>query len=454
MKRLCTVFLLLVCLPGAIRAEPVSDNIKNSTNTTEITMSVLDAVKMAGAMVDNGELDNAEKILTQIPQMSGALEIERWFLLGRIAAYRDNFDDAIKIYRTILDTYPDLARVRFELAICYMKIGQWYRADYQLRLAMAGEDLSEDVRQMMNYYRYLVRQNKNWNIYFNFGAAPDNNVNNATGGTECIMTIFGPMCRNLIEPESAIGLNFTLGGDYEFRLADQWRWKSEAGVYSNIYNLHDYDDIYLYFGTGPRYIWSRGDVWLAGIGSRRWYGWRGYNWGAGARLNMNYDFTRQVSGGISLQYSANQYDYYGEYLDGGTYSANAHVFYSITPNIYAILRGGITREDATSDTYSYWQPSVSIGVGAELPYGFGIFLQPMFYWQNYDAEQFTIKNARPAYVVERDFSQRYSLSVSNNKFSVMGFVPTLVFSYTRRDSNMWQREYDKWSVEFTLQQRF
>ena len=240
-------------------------------------MSVLDAVKMAGAMVDNGELDNAEKILTQIPQMSGALEIERWFLLGRIAAYRDNFDDAIKIYRTILDTYPDLARVRFELAICYMKIGQWYRADYQLRLAMAGEDLSEDVRQMMNYYRYLVRQNKNWNIYFNFGAAPDNNVNNATGGTECIMTIFGPMCRNLIEPESAIGLNFTLGGDYEFRLADQWRWKSEAGVYSNIYNLHDYDDIYLYFGTGPRYIWSRGDVWLAGIGSRRWYGWRGYN---------------------------------------------------------------------------------------------------------------------------------------------------------------------------------
>ena len=114
-----------------------------------------------------------------------------------------------------------------------MHTKQWYRADYHLRLAMAGADLPDNVRQIMNYYRWIVRQNKNWNVWFNFGAAPDNNINNAIGGTECVNTIFGPMCRDLSDPESAIGYNFSLGGNYEFKLSDHWRWKSDAFVYSN-----------------------------------------------------------------------------------------------------------------------------------------------------------------------------------------------------------------------------
>ena len=57
-------------------------------------------------------------------------------------------------------------------------------------------------------------------------------------------------------------------------------------------------------------------------------------------------------------------------------------------------------------------------------------------------------------IKERDFIQRYAISLSNNKFDIWGFVPTLTFSYTKRDSNVKTREYDKMTVEFTMQQRF
>lgn len=57
-------------------------------------------------------------------------------------------------------------------------------------------------------------------------------------------------------------------------------------------------------------------------------------------------------------------------------------------------------------------------------------------------------------IKEHSFNQKYSLSLSNNKFDIWGFIPTLTFSYTRRDSNIWQREYDKYTAEFTFQQRF
>ncbi len=418
-------------------------------------MSMLDAVKLAGDMVERGDFDNAETILTMLPQMGNvALEIERWFLLGQVAARRGDYDTAITVFRKILDAHPDLARIRFELAVCYMHTKQWARADYHLRLAMAGADLPDEVRRMMNYYRWVVRQNKNWNVWFNFGAAPDNNVNNAVGGEECVNTVFGPMCRDLSEPESAMGYNLSLGGDYEFKLSEHWRWKSDAFVYSNIYDISDYDDLYLSVGTGPRYIWNRGDVWLAAVWNRRWYGWQRYNWAAGAKLDLNYDFTRKLSGGLSLQYTANKYDLYDDFLSGDTYSSQLRLAYSFNASLYAVARVGIMREAAVDPTYSYWQPGVGIGLGAELPWGFHIYGEPYLYWTAYDDGRWVVHNGNFSQITERDFVQRYSISISNNKFDIGGFVPTIVLGYTHRDSNIWQREFDKFTAEFTMRQRF
>ena len=422
---------------------------------TEITMTTTQAMQLAGALVDKGDLQRAEQILTKTPQMNNvALEIERWFLLGQIAQKQGDYGAAIQIYQKILDNQPDLARIRFELATCYMYTKQWYRADYHLRLAMAGADLPDDVRKLMGYYRWIVRQNKNWNVWFNFGAAPDNNINNAVGGTECVDTMFGPMCRDLSNPESAIGYNFSLGGNYEFKLSDHWRWKSDAFVYSNIYDISDYDDLYLSVGTGPRYIWNRGDVWLAGVWNRRWYGWERYNWSVGVKLDLNYDFTRKLSGGLYLQYLNNSYDLYDDFLSGDTYSSQLRLSYSFNARLYSMLRMGVAREVANTSEYSYWQPGFGVGLGAELPYGFHIYAEPYFYWTRYDDDKWVVHNGNFSQITEHDFTQRYSVSVSNNKFDVWGFVPTIVLGYTHRDSNIWQREFDKFSAEFTMRQKF
>ena len=423
--------------------------------TTEITMTAIDAVKMAGNLIEQGDIEHAQQILTKMPRTNSLpVEIERWFLLAQIAQRQGDYENAIKIYRKILDDQPDLARIRFELALCYMHTHQWYRADYHLRLAMAGKDLSPEIKQMMAYYRYVIRQNKRWNIWFNFGAAPDSNINNGNGGEECIVNGWGRFCRNLREPESVVGTNLTLGGNYEFVLADHWRWKSDANIYSNTYNNHDYDDLYLSASTGPRYIWSRGDVWLAAIGARRWYGGEKYNYSYGTKLDTNYDFTRKLSGGLSLRYMGNKYDEYGSFLNGQTYNGALRLSYSLNARLYTILRTGLTREVAVNQMYSYWQPNFAIGLGIEMPYGFHIYAEPSFYTSKYDDPQWVVKDGAFAQITERDFVQRYALSISNNKFDIWGFVPTFTVSYTKRDSNIWQREYHKTTLEFTMQQRF
>ena len=202
-----------------------------------ITMSALDAVKLAGNYVFLGDYDRASDILTLMPQTNSlSVEIERWYLLAQMEQKKGNVDEAIKIYRKILDDQPDLAKIRYELAICYMMKHQWYRADYHLRLAMTGQNIPNEIKQRMMYLRYVARQNKRWNAWFNFGAAPDNNVNQASGGEETIINEWGEFTRVLPEPERAFGYNFMLGGNYEFVLSNQWRWKNEANIYTNIYN--------------------------------------------------------------------------------------------------------------------------------------------------------------------------------------------------------------------------
>ena len=447
MRKTIFVLFLLTIWPMISLAE--------SNNTQEITVSAVDAVKMAGDMVYAGNYDSAMQILTKMPQINNlAVEIERWYLIAQIEQRTGNIDEAIRIYRKILDDQPSLAKIRYELALCYMQKHQWYRADYHLRLAMAGNDIPPEIRQRMMYLRYIARKNKKWNAWFNFGAAPDNNVNQASGGAEYIINEWGEFHRVLPEPEKAVGFNFLLGGNYEFTLADHWRWKNEANIYTNIYNKHKFDDLYLSFASGPRYIWERGDIWVAGIISRRWYGWNRYNWGAGGKIDTHYDWTRKLSTGLTLQVINNDFDEYGDYMNGQTYTVAPHMTYSLDSTKYVILRGGVDRETATNDIYANWRYNVGIGFGMEIPYGFSIYVEPSFYWTNYDGARWAVKDYTFKEITERDFTQRYMLAVSNNKIDIWGFVPTFTFSYTTRKSNIPMREYDKWTTEFTLRQRF
>jgi hypothetical protein len=73
---------------------------------------------------------------------------------------------------------------------------------------------------------------------------------------------------------------------------------------------------------------------------------------------------------------------------------------------------------------------------------------------DYDGKRWVVKDYGFEQVKEEDVTYRYLLAVSNSKIDLWGFTPQVIYSYTRRDSNIWQRDYDRHTVEFTMQQRF
>ena len=102
-----------------------------------ISLTPLQVVVVARKMLDLNRLHAAKVLLTRASFPSSEIETERRYLLGVLALKENRIDDAVDIWRELLNDNPRLTKVRFELALAYMAQKSWYRADYHLRLAAA-----------------------------------------------------------------------------------------------------------------------------------------------------------------------------------------------------------------------------------------------------------------------------------------------------------------------------
>ncbi len=424
------LFLPMLSMAGA------TNNVKNNT-----VVSSYDTVE--------------QNVVAKMPLPEDlSAKIKSLYLSAQTALKKGDVEDAIHFYRKVLDERPDFARARFELALCYIADERWDRADYYLRMAMAAENLPDDVKQIMESYRYLVRQNKNWNFWSDYGGTPDTRASIADSNNGCIGDVKNGICEKLTGSKDVQGTYFAVGADYEFKLSDNWRWKSDAGFYTNVYKGDIYNDLYLAGSTGPRYIWDQGDIWLAGIVGRGWYENEGYVWSYGAKIDTNYDWTRKLSSGLILLFANNVYDEYNYLMGGQTYTVAPHFTYYIDSTKYISLLGELGRDTAKVDSFANYNYGAGLGFGMEMPYGFIVYLESYFFRVDYDGKIDTVKNGVNKRVKESDISQKYTLSLSNTKIEFFDFIPIFKLTYTNQESNIPISEYSKWSFGVSIKRKF
>ncbi len=450
--RVCLTFMMLIGL-GGITAQASTLN-SNDNKATVVTMTHEQTLTFAQELIEKNKLEDAKKVLLLKPFQQKELEIERLYLLAQIATKENKIDKAIDIYYFILEHQPNISNIRFRLAELYLIRKDWIRADYHYRLALADKELPIVIQNRIKQALYYIRQNKNYNFWFNFGIAPDNNVNNTTSGEQCVMTMFGPMCNTLDDPEKDVGLNITVGGNYEFKLSDNWRFRNEALIYSLKYQDKKYDDIYLSYVLGLKYVYKKGDVFFGPTFSKRFLGHKSYNYTTGFMVDTGYDLTKQLNARLYLAYMPTHYDDYGDILDGDVKTARLRMFYALDSSKYLIFKTGYEYEKTKDKTYTNDRVNLALGFGADMPWGFHIYAEPSVLFTNYKGKRWTVKDYEFKEVKEWDITQRYSVSLSNRKISLWGLMPVLTYSYTNKKSNIWQREYQKSLIELSIQKRF
>ena len=427
-----------------------------------VVIFVLSIVSVAGAA--NGMKNNIvvpsyntieQNVLVKIPlPVDLSAEIKRLYSSAQTALKKGDIEEAIHIYRRILDERPDFVRARFELALCYIADERWDRADYYLRMAMAAENLPDDVKQVMESYRYLIRKNKNWDFWFDYGVAPNARASIADSNNVCMGDVRNGICEQLTDVKDKSGTYFGAGADYEFKLSDDWRWKSDTEFHTNLYEKDKYNDLYLSGSTGPRYVWDKGDIWVAGVVGRGWYGREKYVWSYGAKIDTNYDWTCKLSSGLIVLFANNVYDEYNRLMGGQTYTAVPHFTYYIDSTKYISLLGEVGRETAKVDSFANYNYGAGLGFGMEMPYGFIVYLESYFLAANYDGEIDVVKHGVSKRVKEKDVSQKYTLSLSNAKIEFFDFIPILKINYTNNKSNVPIYEHDKWSLGVSIKRKF
>jgi tetratricopeptide (TPR) repeat protein len=423
-----------------------------------------DALFAAKALLEQEKLDEAEAIYAVLrANPSEEIRTEAVFQLAHIRVRQGKFRQAISLFHEILNRRPDLVRVRLDLARAYFLDKNYEDATFQFELVKGG-DLPPEVLTNVDAFLDAIRRQKNWTVDFSLSPVSDSNINQASGGREeCLDFFFGPMtgtmCRPLEEKASGIGLNANASVDYFRRFSQGWQdWglRATLGFYGMAFEQKEYDDFILSTALGPRYLWESGEASVQPTIRKRWIGTKEYSEDYGCRLDA-----RQIFGRVLLSAGAAWYDsryadaYVNSVLKGQSFSAYMQPRFILTDRTFVQAGLDFLREDTKVRSYANDNWRYALGAYHAFAYGMSLFVEGSLMRTRYNASQWYVtRDNAITETTRQDTTWQFAASLSSSVFERYDLTPVLQYVYTKRDSNIWTRDYDRHRINFLINYRF
>lgn len=404
----------------------------------------------AEKLVTARRFDQARPLLAAL-HTAPELALETHFLTGFVDAETGNLDGAASEFRAVLRDRPDVTRARLELARVLMLQGKDAAADHHFRLAEEDKDLPPEIQRTISDARSIIRNRKNWNFTIDVGFAPDSNINNATSA-RLVNSIYG---NNTIalddEARRRKGVGQTLGasGGVRLRMSDGLAMLIDANGQIVNQKGTSADDISALIAAGPELtLRNNARVSVQALGVRRWYGGKVAQSGGGARLSYQQNLThgqrigfqidgRKVTSGYGDAYAGWQTSAYG------TYERVVDRSLIASATLYA------RRESLHLDAYSNSEFGGSLGIGGELRHGINAGVSAGISRVLFDA---------PLMILSPDDRKDWRLNarvyLGTRSIRVLGFSPSVTYTYNRADSSLDLYRTTRHRFEFGLARYF
>ncbi len=407
---------------------------------------------LAEKLVRDGKYEEARPLVAALKSAPG-MAVPYNFLDGKIALETGDAKTASKRFRTILKDHPGQTRVRLELAKALMMQGKLGGADYHLRLAQNDENLPEDIARMIGNARSVIRSNRKFRFGFDFGFAPDSNINSATAA-ETVDVNFGPTRLPLELDEDArerSGLGATASAYAGIRLPAAQNMSIVVDLNANMvkYEDSDFDDYSLQLAAGPELrLDSKTNVRIQGVSLFRWYGGEIAARQFGSKLTVQHSLDRTRRVALQFDGRRSESDINAGY-NGWQLGANAS--YEQVVGKSAILSASVLvrRDFLQFDAYSNKTVGVNAGIGAELPLGINAGLSGGATYYKYD-------EAQPFFSFDRREDWRYHgrAYAGLRQMRIAGFSPSVEYNFQKVDSNYELYKSDRHRVHFKLARYF
>ncbi len=465
---ICTMNCLarsLATMAALALAAPSSAEVTTMTPAQSAGYAPLSVSAEAAAqeLMRSGRFEEALSVLAPLLQGDTALA-DTLFLYGLAALgasqkpgiseeKRDAFLDlAIDIFSTMLETRPELDRVRLELARALFLKGEDSLSKKHFERVLAGGPPPPVVRNI-NRFLTQIQARKRWNVYAGLTLAPDSNVSRVSNNrTIWIDTGFGNLPFTYDKaPKSGVGISAWVGGEYRYPLSDRSLLRVGADVHRREYRGSEFDQMTLSSHIGPRWlIGDDAETSVLAVMRRNWQAGDAHHLDAGLRIEGSRRLDQRTTASLEAAWFKRRHDDTVD-LDGPVMEISLGWSRRLTSTLLADLRAGWSKERPERKNQRNEGRWVQAGITAALPGGFTAGGSAALRWRDYEGNWFPFTEGGRA---RKDLTRVFRLSVQRRSLVLWGFSPRFSLVREKRTSNAQLHSYGRTFGEIDFVRQF
>jgi hypothetical protein len=377
---------------------------------------------------------------------SADIRLEARFRLALLESRNGKLETAALLLREVVDRRPNAARARLELAGVLDRMGEADGAWRQIR-AIQASGLPPAVARLVDRYSEALRAARPFGASFEFGFAPDSNINRATR-SDTLGTVFGDFDIDK-DSKAKSGTGFELRGQAYRRFG---LGGSDASLLvrlsssADLYKQSAFNDVAVDLAAGPELQIGRNRVNVEAGVTQRWFGQKPFMRSArlGATVVQPIGRLTQVrlSGAAALMDNR-----LNDLQDGKFYSGEVSVESALSATTGVALTASATRQALRDPGYSTtgWR----LGLLGWQDFGRMTFTAGAEFGRLHADDRLSLFPDKRA-----DRYSRLSVGVTFRRLAFQGFAPVMRFVIERNKSSIAFYDYSRRRTEFGFVRAF
>jgi hypothetical protein len=440
--RRCVVTIAAILASAPVHAEPSAP-----AQPTVLRVSAASLFRIADTAIARGNDMLARRTYRALmSDPSVDIQLEARFRLALLESRNGKLETAALLLREVVDRRPNAARPRLELAGVLDRLGNKDGAWRQVR-AIQASGLPPAVARLVDRYSEALRAARPFGASFEFGFAPDSNINRATRSST-LGTVFGDFDIDK-DSKAKSGTGVELRGQTYRRFGLGGRDASllvRLSSSADLYKESAFNDIGVDLAAGPELMIGRNRVNVEAGVTQRWFGQKRFMRSArlGATVARPVGRRMQVRLSGSAALIDNQLN---DLQDGKFYSGEVSVERALSATTGVAFTASATRQALRDPGYSTtgWR----LGLLGWHDLGRMTFTAGAEFGRLHADDRLSLFPDKRA-----DRYSRLSVGVTFRRLSFQGFAPVTRFVIERNKSSIAFYDYSRRRTEFGFVRAF
>ncbi|PID37745.1 MAG: hypothetical protein CR966_00635 [Pseudomonadales bacterium] len=407
--------------------------------------------KLLEVALSNNNQQLVEKLLSAYAQAENNDAVLVDYAKAKLAKSKDDYPTAIKHYKNILSSNPELDQIRLELALALFRDQQNINAKNQFNKLKSSEKISPQIQQLIDSYLEALEQRNEWDISGSINYIRESNINNVSDS----LYVGSWKKPKSHLPQSANGVEYSFGINKDFNLKNKHYLAFENYTNGERYWDNDaYDDLTSRTYLGYRYKSADTIFSLLPFYKKNWSADSDYNnHSIGIKTGVYHKINPNFSYSVSANYNKNYYPKDNDF-NGYNKGLSSTLYWQRNPRQSFYIGGGrhdkntnIKRFDSVSKSlHTGWNQEWNRGVSSRLGLG---------YTQTEYGDMAKYGGLIPLGKARKDNIYTSNVILWKRDWQLFGITPKLNISYKKQISNLPDvYSYDKTNANIVFEKSF